>query len=186
MAAAEPPPGRRSERAMALPDGRTVRVRPIRHDDAPRLVQAFERLSDESRYRRFLSPTDHLTTGMVEYLTSVDHLVHEALVALDESGAIVGVARFIRSQDEPWTAEVAVTVVDDWQSDGVGTVLMEQLIHRARELDIARLTGDVLSENLKMHQLLRDFGPLQIINREAGVESFSLPIGDTDAADGAA
>lgn len=163
---------------MTLPDGRTVQVRTIGRDDAPRLVQAFERLSEESRYRRFLGPRDHLETEMVDYLTRVDHHAHEAMVALDEAGDIVGVARFICSPEDPRSAEVAVTVIDDWQSDGVGTVLMRHLVRRARALEVVRLTGDVLYENLKMHQLLRDFGSLQITRREAGVETFSLQIGD--------
>ena len=119
---------------VTLPDGRRVRVRPIRHEDAPLLLQAFERLSATSRYQRFLGPTDRLSTPMVDYLTSIDHELHEALVAVDESGEIVGVARFIRSLEDTRAAEVAVTVIDDWQSDGVGTVLMERLIPRAREL----------------------------------------------------
>lgn len=142
-----PPPDRS---VVTLADHRSVRVRPIRHDDAPLLLQAFERLGDESRYRRFLGPRDHLSTGMVDYLTSVDHDLHEALVAEDGSGGIVGVARFIRSHEHPQTAEVAVTVIDDWQSDGVGTVLMEQLIQRARELGITSFTGDVQCENFSL------------------------------------
>jgi hypothetical protein len=61
----------------------SVAVRPIEPGDKAGLAAAFERLSDESRYRRFLSPHGRLSQAELRYLTEVDHHDHEALVALD-------------------------------------------------------------------------------------------------------
>src|SRR5689334_14196650 len=100
---------------VRLRDGSHVRLRPIRPGDKDQLERGFDRLSPESRYRRFLCPMNELSDHMLEYLTDVDHHDHEAIVALDEeSGEGIGVARYVRHLDRPEVAELAVTVMDDW------------------------------------------------------------------------
>jgi len=68
----------------ALRDGTRVLVRPIESDDKVLVLEGFERLSEKSRYRRFLAPMPELSDSMLRYLTEVDHRDHEALVALEE------------------------------------------------------------------------------------------------------
>ena len=83
---------------VSLRDGSTVPVRPIEPSDSDRLRRGFERLSDESRYRRFLSPVAQLSESQLRYLTDVDHRDHEALIAIaPESDDAVAVARFVRT-----------------------------------------------------------------------------------------
>lgn len=132
-----------------LRDGTRIEVRPIRAEDAERLEEAFGRLSDDSRRRRFLAPKARLSKHELHYFTEVDHHRHEALVAVDvdRDGAIVGVARFIKLEDEPGTAEAAITVADDWQRRGVGTVLLEHLRARARDEGVTTFLAEVLPEN---------------------------------------
>jgi hypothetical protein len=97
-----------------MPTAETLLIRPISPDDKQQFIEAFERLSDRSRYRRFLSARRRLSTADVRYLTQVDHHDHEALVAIDpESGTGVGVARYVRLTTNPHVAELAVAVVDD-------------------------------------------------------------------------
>jgi GNAT superfamily N-acetyltransferase len=64
--------------------------------------------------------------------TDLDLRDHEAMIALDESGEGVGVARYVRNNPPPDTAEVAVTVVDGWQGRGLGTLLLQAISARAR------------------------------------------------------
>jgi len=105
-----------------------------------------DRLSVESRYRRFFAPVSKLSERQLDYLTQVDHHAHEALVALEAaSGEGIGVARFVRVDED--TAEPAIVVVDDWQRRGVGTLLLESLAERAREEGIRRFVAPVLAEN---------------------------------------
>jgi GNAT superfamily N-acetyltransferase len=166
-----------------LPDGRTVLIRPIGPDDAGRLTEAFSHLSPQSRYRRFFSACDSLSPTLLRYFTDVDHVDHEALVAIGGSdGAIVGVARFIRAPKARESAEVAVTVIDDWQSDHLGIALMAQLIPRARAAGVRRFTADVLWENGRMLHLLRDFGPIEVLGLQCGVETVALALGRSPAA----
>ena len=131
-----------------LRDGSTILVRPVRADDADRLEAAFGRLSDDSRRRRFLSPKGRLSGSELRYLTDIDHHRHEALVAMTPDDAeLVGVARFIKLEDEPEAAEAAITVVDEWQRRGVATQLLEALRARARAEGVRTFHTEVLPEN---------------------------------------
>ena len=119
--------------STALRDGSRVDVRPARPDDRELLREGFERLSPESRYRRFLVPVTTISERWLTYLTNVDHHDHEALAALDPvTGRGVGVARYVRSEHRRDVAEAAVVVADDWQGRGLGTLLLEvQLVVRS-------------------------------------------------------
>jgi RimJ/RimL family protein N-acetyltransferase len=141
-------------------------IRPIEPDDKAGLIAAFERLSDESRYRRFLSPHDRLSAAELRYFTEVDHHDHEALVAIDPvAGEGVGVARYVRNGERLDSAEVAVAVADHWQGRGVGTELLHRLADRAREEGIARFTALVLADNEAMMHLLDDLGTARVVDQ---------------------
>jgi hypothetical protein len=102
-------------RTVTLRDGARVTLRPIAPEDKPLLAASFERLGEESRYRRFLTSKKELSAAELDYLVDVDHSDHEAIIAVDQlSGEAVGVARYVRSNDDAEVAELAVTVIDDW------------------------------------------------------------------------
>src|SRR5918997_640236 len=124
---------------IELRDGATIGVRPIDPSDKPLLRDMFERLSEESRRRRFMGPAEELSDEDLIYLTEVDHRRHEALVGVDpETGAILGVARWFRRPGQREVAELAVAVVDDWQGRGMGSALVTAINERAREEGIRR------------------------------------------------
>jgi RimJ/RimL family protein N-acetyltransferase len=157
------------EETITLRDGSRVRVRPIRPDDKAVLSEAFERLSDESRYQRFLSPLPELRPMDLVYLTEVDHHDHEALVAFDPGGAAVGVARYVRWASRPDRAEFALTVADDWQRRGLGTLLLDRLGARAHAEGVRRFTASVLAENHEMLGLLEKLGTFRVLRAEGAV-----------------
>jgi len=147
-----------------------VVVRPIGPDDKRRLSDAFERSSPESRYRRFLSPTNKLQSSQLRYLTEIDHHRHEGIQAVDpHTDDGVGVARFVRSPEDPSLAEVAVAVDDEWQGRGLGTVLLHDLAARAREEGIKRFSASVLAENKPMIGAFHKLGDVRVTGRDAGV-----------------
>jgi GNAT superfamily N-acetyltransferase len=140
-------------------DGNELLVRPIEADDRAAYLEAFEQLSEGTRYKRFLAPIKQLSSDEVAYFTSVDHRDHEALIALTPDGEIVGVARYIRLGPTAEIAEVAVTVADAWQGRGVGTALLRRLAGRGRAQGIEAFRGICLSGNTDMQELLMELGP---------------------------
>jgi GNAT superfamily N-acetyltransferase len=152
-----------------LPDGGVIHVRPIEPEDKGLLRAGFERLSPESRYRRFLHSVKHLTDADLAYVTEVNHDDHEALVAVDPHGTeLVGVARYVRLE-KPATAEVAIAVLDDWQGRGVGTLLMHELTNRARAAGVRRFAATCLADNATVIDLLRRLGEIRVDHPEPGL-----------------
>jgi GNAT superfamily N-acetyltransferase len=143
---------------VRLRDGSVIHLREVRPSDKGAIAEGFERLSPESRYRRFFTAMSRLSDADLKYLTEVDHHDHEAVLAFDSNGEPVGVARYVRVDDDG-EAEVAVAVVDDWQGRGAGTALLERLVERARENGIQRFVASVLQENAEAIELFRSITP---------------------------
>lgn len=134
-------------------------MRPLAEGDGELLREGYERLSEESRYRRFFTLTPHLTDAQLESLLDVDHHDREALIALEPgSGAAVAVARFARSAAEHEVAEAAIVVADDWQGRGLGRLMLERLVDRAREEGIGRFTALVQADNRAAQSVMTKLG----------------------------
>ena len=171
---------------VTLRDGSRAVVRPAVPADRVLLVDAFGRLSPESRYRRFFAPLQVIPEHLLDYLTAIDYVDHFAWAALaggadpDGSPIGVGVSRYVRL-DDPEAAEMAVTVVDDWQGRGLGRILLDALVLEALENGITRFEGDVLSENRPMQELLRRTGA-RFRPEGSGVLRFSIDLPARDEA----
>jgi RimJ/RimL family protein N-acetyltransferase len=156
MSAARPP------QLVTLRSGDVVRIRQVRPDDARALVRAYANLGEQSRYRRFFTVMPELPDATLTAAVEVDHVDHEALVAVPLlSAEIVGECRFIRLPDQPGTAEVGVTVVDAWQGRGLGSALLARLSECAAEAGIEYFTAEVLAENRTMLALLPGLGQVE-------------------------
>jgi RimJ/RimL family protein N-acetyltransferase len=133
---------------VTLRDGASILVRPIAPEDKPLLVDVFGRLTEESRYMRFFMSLRALSPAMLADFTEVDHVDHEAVIALrPSSGQALGVARYARFNDDPEAAEVAVTVVDDWHRRGVASTLLAELNARAQQEGVRRFVAIVRADN---------------------------------------
>lgn len=151
-------------------------MRAIQPGDREAIRTAFARLSERSRYQRFMTTVNELTESQLNYLTEVDHRDHEALVAFDaRAGEAAGVARFVRAEHRG-SAEAAVTVIDDWQGKGLGTALCNLLAVRAREEGIERFTAILLASNRQMQEVLSSLGPAQVVSRAAGTIEVEVEI----------
>ncbi|HZC62461.1 MAG TPA: GNAT family N-acetyltransferase [Streptosporangiaceae bacterium] len=163
-------------RQAVLRDGSRVLIRPVQSADAPLLADGFARLSASSRWMRFLTPKKELSPAELRFLTDVDHHDHEALGALDHrDGRGVGVARYVRQADDPWGADVAVTIVDEWQGRGLGTELLARLSDRAREENIRRFTALVAAENVAVGGLLRN-ACARLVGRESNTLEYEISL----------
>lgn len=156
-----PPQTSEWQRRAQLRDGTPILLRQIRPQDRERLREGFERLSPTSRFLRFHTVIEALSEDQLDYLTTVDHVDHEAIVALDVSASTapgVGVARWIRSQDDATVGEAAVTVADDYHGRGVGTLLLGAIAERGVDLGLRTLRSIVLDANSAMLEVFDHLG----------------------------
>ena len=169
---------------VLLRDGTEVALRPIREEDKDAVQSAFDRMSEDSRYKRFFTLSPQLSDRELAYLTEVDHHDHEALVAyLPGTGESLGVSRFVRSKEDPEEAEVATVVVDDWQSRGIGTLLIDRLSARAREEGIQRFTSELLASNRRAIDLFRRMGAVRSESDEPTYTRLTLELAPATGAD---
>lgn len=158
-----------------LIDGTMVELRPLGPDDKPLLEEGMAKLSPNSRRLRFMAPVDRLSRAQLAYLTEIDHASHIAWGALINEEP-VAVGRIVRSGDEPTVAELAITVVDDWQRRGLGNLLVRLMAELGRSLDVKVLTFEALPENDGIRGLLGSFGARQEL--VDGVVSGTLDLSD--------
>jgi GNAT superfamily N-acetyltransferase len=144
--------------AAVLGDGTAVHLRAIRPDDKERLRIAFERLSRRSVYRRFFRPVTALTPDVLRQLTELDFRDRVGLVLSveDEAGErLIAVGRFVRVAPRSEHAEFAITVADDYQNCGAGTLLLQRLVNIARAGGVREFVAHVLEDNREMLEVIR-------------------------------
>jgi RimJ/RimL family protein N-acetyltransferase len=90
-------------------------------------------------------------------------------------GGGVGIARYVRDREDPGAAEIAVTIVDDWQGRGLGTELLARLSDRACQEGIGRFTALVAADNAAVAGLLRNSGA-SLIHRGRGIVEYELDL----------
>jgi GNAT superfamily N-acetyltransferase len=144
-----------------LRDGTRVLLRPVVPDDKERLVLGLERLSPASRYRRFMAAVARIPPRQLAYFTELDYVNHYAVgvLTLDEPGAPgIGVARYVRLTEDPEVAEVAVTIIDEYQGRGVGKLLLRALAAVAGEHGIRTFQAEIMGDNRGARALVTGLG----------------------------
>jgi GNAT superfamily N-acetyltransferase len=178
---------------VELDNDRRVRIRPIRAGDKRGMLAAFERLSEESRYRRFFSPLPALPPAMAANFTDVDDVTQLAWAVFDpgaesevgdESGLAVAAARLFPDMEQPGTADATLVVVDDYQRKGLGRFLIELLVGTAALAQLHTLRFEVLSENRAMRALLGSLSATRARKQdEPTVVQYELAVPALDDAD---
>ncbi len=168
------------ESDVVLDDGRTAHVRPIRPDDAQRLVAFHARLSPEARYYRFFSAKPRLTDTEVQHFTVVDY-VHRFALVFTVDDDIIGVGRYEGVAGSP-SAEVAFTVLDNQHGRGVATMLLEQLAEAARNNGLRTFTASTLADNRSMLAVFRRAGYVVKTSMDSGVVDLSFDLDPTPEA----
>ncbi len=137
---------------LTTTDGRRFCIRPIQPDDRSHLQSGIQRLSPDSRYRRFHSARRNLSERELDFLTCCDGTNHIALVAtaVDNLGTEtegIGVARFFRDPTDHQSGEIAIVIADPWQGSGVGLAMLTELKRRCLSVDVHRWKATVDSDN---------------------------------------
>ena len=142
-----------------LRDGRKVEFRAQRPEHREALLVAFKRASEERVYHRFFAVKRTFSEQNPHFFLDIDFVRHVALVAVtneDGKPAIIGGCRYVVI--EPGRADLAFSVIDDYQRRGLGTALMLHLVVIAREAGLRELVADVLADNTPMLKVFRRSG----------------------------
>jgi RimJ/RimL family protein N-acetyltransferase len=160
-----------------LRTGQRIVIRALRPDDRADMVAAVKRSSARSLYRRFFGLKRHFSEKEIDFFLKIDFSNHVALVAIVREGgrpAIVGGARYVVVR--PGTAEVAFTVVDKYQGQGIGAALMRHLVLLARDGGLKELVAEVLPENTPMLKVFEKSGLELSTTQQAGVVHVTLQL----------
>src|SRR5713101_8078170 len=141
------------EHSVILRNGASVRVRAIRPGE-PRLLALCRRLSSRTLYQRFFS-LRRLRPEEAHAFANVDYHRQMAVVAEVDDGQepeLVGVARYGPSDEG--TADIGLVVADAWQGLGLGSLLLEEILHAGEQRGIHEFSADVLTDNRRALRLL--------------------------------
>ncbi|WP_327288323.1 bifunctional acetate--CoA ligase family protein/GNAT family N-acetyltransferase [Streptomyces sp. NBC_01198] len=174
------------EADVVLRDGGIAHIRPIGPDDAGRLVDFYEQVSDESKYYRFFAPYPRLSDRDVHRFTHHDYDDRVGLAAT-VGGEFIATVRYDRTDDSGRSAsgrsgtraEVAFLVQDAHQGRGVASALLEHIAAVARERGILHFTAEVLPANRKMVKVFTDAGYTQQRSFADGVVHLDLDLEPT-------
>ena len=149
-------------RSITLRDGREVTLRAIVEADATGIVRAFERLSAQSRYYRFMQHKKQLDGAALQrgvHPRPGHDFAFVATTAADDTIDIVGAAQYVRTgRSNDRTCEFAITVAEDWRCSELATKLLASLVRRARRDGYETMKGLVIAENTAMLALARKLG----------------------------
>ena len=171
------------EKTVSCANGKSVHMRPVLPTDEDMMRDLFYACSEETLYHRFFVKMRAMPHRKLKKFVNIDYVKTMALASVvreDEHEMIVAVGRY--SVDKASNAaEVAFIVRDDWQGQGVGISLFNQLLEVARKRGIVRFTADVLHDNARMLHIFHKCAPTSIESTlEGGVYhlSFSIKPGD--------
>lgn len=117
-------------------------------------------MSKTSIYQRFAARFNRLSESMLDHLASMDgkdHIAWAAFIDTLNGEKGIGLARYIKMPEEKNMAEFAVTVIDEFQKQGIGYQLLCKLVDVARNNRVETLRGYILQDNKHMISLCKRF-----------------------------
>jgi acetyltransferase len=143
-----------------LANGSNIIIRPIRPEDAVMEKDFVHRLSERSKYFRFMQSLHELTPEMIVRFTQIDYDREMAFVALSGNENMpheLGVGRYMMNPDGH-SVEFALVVADDCQCMGIGSRIMKTLMQTAKSKGISFFESEVLLANNPMLSLVKKLG----------------------------
>jgi GNAT superfamily N-acetyltransferase len=165
---------------ITLNTGYRASVVPIAPSSKPLIVAAIARLSLESSRRRFLTPRVRLSDRELDALTAVDGVRHYAfgLCGRGTDGTREGIAaaHLVRLDGEPGTAEIALTVIDEFQGLGLGKTMLGRLAAAAIVRGIDRLRALIVPDNAPVLAMLRKYAPSARFTYDGTLYTADIPV----------
>ncbi|MDF1727745.1 MAG: GNAT family N-acetyltransferase [Sulfitobacter sp.] len=162
-----------------LRNGERVLLREIGPADRPLLRDGFARLSDQSRFFRFLGAHGPLSEDELDQFTeenNADHFAIGAVAIGTEADLPLATARFVRIVKDSTEAEIALTIIDSHQRLGLGSILLRTLSEEAQSRGFTRLLALLHQRNSGMAALLGRFGAERVETDRESLWALSLPL----------
>jgi RimJ/RimL family protein N-acetyltransferase len=153
-------PGAMLSSTHGLADGSRVRLRLTRPTDLSRIEAFLDRLSPETRRRRFLSATPKLPASLVRHFAFYDpreRMMVAAAMPGNGGEQLIGLADVALL--DTGLAEIGVVVGDDAQGQGVGKLLSEAVASLALQRGASHLKAEMAHGNVAMMHLMERIGP---------------------------
>jgi RimJ/RimL family protein N-acetyltransferase len=147
--------------SAALANGTSILIREVTQDDRHLLETGFADLSTRAKHFRFMGAHKKLSEMELDTFTATnepDHVAIGALLAGTAEPEPIGIARYIQLPDQQQIAEIAITIADSYQHQGLGSLLLRVLAKFARQNGITEFYALVHKENTGMLRLLDRFG----------------------------
>jgi len=164
---------------VTLVDGLQVQLSTLGPEHAAELVRGYARLSERSRYHRFFSTKRALSErdlARLLVLDGQDHYAIRAAIRTERGWEGVAVGRLARLTASPHTAELAITVLDEYQKRGIGRLLLDRIERAARERGYDSVHGEVLAENRAMLRLAHAAMPRLVAHMHGPVVDIEAPL----------
>lgn len=162
-------PGEKGEYPTELETHKTTksglefRLRPVKISDEPLLKDFFYKLSDETKYNRFLSRRKDMPHEMLQDIfVVIDYTKEMVILATIEDGdseVVIGVGQYAVIEGT-LTAQVALVVRDDYHQKGLGTKLLSFLAYIAKKQGLVGFKAEILPDNKHVLHLLEKTGPV--------------------------
>lgn len=167
--------------AITLRDGRPALLRVMRPDDKQRLQNAFTQLDPQSVYTRLFSFRKSIPERAFERIAQIDFVHLAGLVVTMGTGVdeiVIGAASYVGRTDDDGTrvAEVAFTIEEDFQGQGLASRLLAALATLARRHGLVRFEAEVLSGNAPMLAVFQRSGLPMRQRSEGGVVHLDLDL----------
>lgn len=156
-----------------LKTGQEILLRPVKLSDEPLLKDFFYSLSDQSLYRRFMSQRQDMPHERLQEFVVIDYtqdMIMLAVLSDEEKEEVIGMGEYYLNPDAH-TAEASFSVQDDYQGQGLGTLLLQHLVYAAKRQGLLGFTADVLFENMPM---LRVFEKVLTVKRQYADGAYEL------------
>ncbi|MBP1761358.1 MAG: acetyl-CoA hydrolase/transferase [Firmicutes bacterium] len=157
------PRGQYIEEYEALRETRTgidILLRPIKISDEPRLRDFFNSLSDKSLYLRFFTPRKYVPHESLQEIVTFDNAKGVSIVALvqqEKNEKIIGLGQYYIN-DTKYSAEISFATSDEFQNNGIASILLNHLTYLAQKNGLLSFTASVLAENRSMIKVLKKVG----------------------------
>ena len=162
---------------VRIDGGQDLLLRPIRPEDAPALMRAFDRMTPEQVRSRVFHALTELPEPVARWMCEVDPDATIALILVDADGTEIRGEGRVHLDPVTECAEFALAVDPDFTGKGLGRLLVSRLAEASRAAGMREIWGDTQAENNRMLALAKELGfTLRRENDDAGLVRMSLAL----------